>query len=94
MQHDEKKYDEVANTLKSLAHPIRLCIIQGLLEKGECNVSHMQSCLDAPQSTISQHIQKLKAARIIEGRRSGLEIYYKVNTSNKKVMELICALLK
>ncbi|SDF63936.1 ArsR/SmtB family transcription factor [Sporomusa acidovorans] len=69
---------EAADLLKVLAHPVRLCIVKGLIEKGECNVTHMQNCLRAPQSTISQHLQKLKAAGIIEGVRSGLEIHYKV----------------
>lgn len=67
-----------AERLKVLAHPVRLCMVKGLIEKGECNVSHMQHCLAAPQSTVSQHLQKLKAAGIIEGVRHGLEIYYKV----------------
>jgi ArsR family transcriptional regulator len=38
----------------------------------------MQNCLGAPQSTISQHLQKLRMAGIIEGRRNGLEINYAV----------------
>lgn len=73
--------------LKVLAHPVRLCIVRGLLEKGECNVSFMQNCLDTPQSTVSQHLQKLKSAGIIEGRRNGLEIYYRI--SDKKVGDII-----
>jgi ArsR family transcriptional regulator len=51
----------------------------------------MQSCLNTPQSTISQHLQKLKAAGIIEGRRNGLEIFYKV--CNDKAAEIIKLLL-
>lgn len=78
MKKDFVKFAEVAEILKALAHPVRLCIVKGLLEKGECNVSHMQDCLDAPQSTVSQHLQKLRAAGIIEGVRSGLEINYRV----------------
>jgi ArsR family transcriptional regulator len=31
-----------------------------------------------PQSTVSQHLQKLRAAGVIEGERKGLEIIYKV----------------
>jgi ArsR family transcriptional regulator len=73
--------------LKVLAHPVRLCLVNGLIEKGRCNVSYMQTCLDIPQSTISQHLQKLKAAGIIEGERTGLEINYKV--CNKVVEDLI-----
>ena len=51
----------------------------------------MQTCLDAPQSTISQHLQKLRTAGIIEGRRNGLEIYYSV--CNEKIVEVINVLL-
>jgi DNA-binding transcriptional ArsR family regulator len=80
MDKDFTRYNETAELLKTIAHPVRLCIIKGLLEKGECNVTYMQSCLGTPQSTVSQHIQKLKAAGIIEGRRSGLEIYYKIKS--------------
>lgn len=91
MDKDSNKYNEIAEMLKVLAHPVRLCIVKGLLDKGECNVTYMQSCLEAPQSTISQHIQRLKSAGIIEGRRSGLEIYYKV--CNDKVANLVNLLI-
>ena len=81
---------ETAEMLKTIAHPVRLCIIKGLLEKGECNVSYMQSCLDTPQSTVSQHFQKLRAFGIIEGRREGVEIYYKVTDENViKLMKVL-----
>lgn len=92
MEGNYQKYNETAELLKTLAHPVRLCIVNGLLNKGECNVSYMQSCLGAPQSTISQHLQKLRMAGIIEGRRNGLEIYYQV--SNHKVEALMNALFQ
>ena len=75
------KFTAAADLLKVLAHPVRLCIVKGLIEKGECNVSHMQNCLRTPQSTVSQHLQKLKAAGVIEGVRSGLEINYRIRNS-------------
>jgi ArsR family transcriptional regulator len=87
MENNFIKYNDVAEMLKTIAHPVRLCIIMGLLEKGECNVSHMQNCLATPQSTVSQHLQKLKAAGIIEGRRNGLEIYYHIR--NDKIAALM-----
>jgi ArsR family transcriptional regulator len=92
VDNNYNKYNDVAEMLKIIAHPVRLCIIKGLLEKGECNVSYMQSCLGTPQSTVSQHLQKLKAAGIIEGRRNGLEIYYQV--CNDKVATLVKVLFK
>lgn len=87
MNTDLKQYEETAELLKALSHPVRLCIISGLLDKGTCNVSHMQDCLNIPQSTISQHIQKLKSAGIIEGTRNGNEIFYSV--INPVVIKLI-----
>lgn len=92
MGKDFDKYNEIAEILKTLAHPVRLCIVRGLLEKGECNVTYMQLCLETPQSTVSQHLQKLKSAGIIESRRDGVEVYYKV--CNQRVADVIKILLK
>ncbi len=78
MDTNYSKYTETAELLKVLAHPVRLCIVNGLIENGGCNVSHMQECLNIPQSTVSQHLQKLKSAGVIEGKRNGLEMNYKV----------------
>lgn len=76
MDSNYKDYEDLSELIKAMAHPVRLCIIKGLMETGGCTVTHMQNCLGAPQSTISQHIQKLKAAGIIEGDRNGVEIIY------------------
>jgi len=90
MDYDTQKLSEAAELLKVLAHPVRLCIVKGLLENGECNVSHMQNCLNAPQSTVSQHLQKLKMAGIIEGTRDGLVVNYKIcNPMVKKLLEAL-----
>ncbi|MDP4091134.1 MAG: metalloregulator ArsR/SmtB family transcription factor, partial [Bacillota bacterium] len=78
MEYNYKDLEEVCEILKVLAHPVRLCIVRGLLGSGGCNVSHMQNCLNMPQSTVSQHLQKLRSAGIIEGERKGLEIVYRV----------------
>ena len=90
MNYDAKKLNEKAELLKVLAHPVRLCIVKGLLENGGCNVTYMQNCLNAPQSTVSQHLQKLKAEGIIEGKRDGLMVNYKI--CNEKIKELLSVL--
>jgi len=90
MNTDFQQYSEVAELLKALAHPVRICIIRGLMNKGSCNVSYMQNCLNLPQSTISQHLQKLKALGIIKGERNGLQINYRV--SNETIVNIINAM--
>lgn len=87
MDNNFKAYNHTAETLKALAHPVRLCIVRGLMEKGSCNVSHMQECLDLPQSTVSQHLQKLRSMGIVETERHGLEILYSVR--DEKIKRLI-----
>lgn len=88
---DFKKYIEAGELLKVMAHPVRLCIVKGLLDK-QCNVTKMQECLALPQSTVSQHLSRLKAAGIIAGERKGLEICYRVvNEQAKQVVRLMCA---
>jgi ArsR family transcriptional regulator len=71
-------FRQKAEVLKALAHPERLCIVRGLIRQEGLNVSRLQSCLEKPQSTMSQHLAKLRAAGIIEGERQGLEVYYRV----------------
>lgn len=83
---------EVAEILKALSHPQRLCIVKTLCEKGQSSVTDMQDCLDEPQAKVSQHLQKLKAAKIITGKREGTSIIYSVR--NEKIKRQIQSLVE
>jgi DNA-binding transcriptional ArsR family regulator len=89
---DPALFQEKSELLKVLTHPVRLCIVRGLLTNTneERNVSNIQNCLGMPQSTISQHLAKLRSAGVIEGRRSGLEVFYHViNEDAKKIVQIL-----
>ena len=47
----------------------------------------MHSCLEMAQSTVSQHLAKLKSAGILTSERVGTEIIYSVD--NKFIEEII-----
>ncbi len=66
-----------AEILKALGHPVRYCIVEGLVS-GEQMVGSMVACTGVPQPTVSQHLNVLKAAGIIECRREGNKVYYEV----------------
>jgi len=86
----KKLFENKAEILKAMAHPARLRIIRNLIETGGCNVSKIQEFLLQPQSTISQHLNKLKAAGIVTGKRNGTEVTYKVtNEDAKKLIDLL-----
>ena len=88
MHFDKEKFAEKAELLKVLGHPVRLCIVAGLLEH-RCNVTRMQECLNLPQSTVSQHLAVLKANGVIKGERNGLEICYRViNPDAERIVRL------
>lgn len=90
MKIDSKEMEEKASLLKLLAHPIRLCILRGLIRDGENNVSFMQDCLEVPQSTLSQHLSKLRLAGIVKNERRGTEIYYSlVDEEVKRIINLL-----
>lgn len=93
MEHnpDLELLDQKAELLKAIAHPIRLCIIRGLLLEGECNVNKIQACLDIPQSTLSQHLAKLRSVGVVKGQRHGTEIFYQV--VNQEIGRVVLALL-
>lgn len=86
---DLQKYEKKAELLKTLGHPVRLCIVNGLMTQA-CNVSGIQECLKLPQSTVSQHLGILKSQGIIKGERNGLEITYSViNDDVKKLVRAV-----
>ena len=84
------KYEEASEIFKALSHPIRLKIVCGLIQKKECNVTKMVQHLNMPQPNVSQHINILKNADIIEGYRKGNEICYRViNKTVGKIIEYL-----
>jgi ArsR family transcriptional regulator len=85
----DRSLENKTELLRTIAHPVRLCIIRKLIEN-PCNVSEIHTCLEKPQSTISQHLGKLKAARVIKGERKGTKICYRVISD--QVKEIIAIL--
>ncbi|PER89714.1 ArsR/SmtB family transcription factor [Bacillus cereus] len=74
--NDHHIYEVQANILKHIAHPVRLQLLQELIRRGGCNVTELCHILKTPQSTTSQHLAKLKRARIVRRINQGtLKIY-------------------
>ena len=84
-------YEEHAELLKAISHPVRLEIVHGLLAAGCRNVRCMEASIGMSQSCISQHLQKLRAAGVVSAVRQGNEVYYRV--SSAEVAAMIAALL-
>jgi len=69
--------DQLSRLFKALTHPARLQILN-LLRDGEQCVCHMEAHLSYRQAYISQHLAVLREAGLIEDRRDGWNVYYRV----------------
>lgn len=70
-------YEEEARFYRALMHPLRLAILD-LLREGEQCVCHMEAVFGLRQAYISQQLMVLRSAGLVEVRREGLNIYYRV----------------
>lgn len=70
-------FTPTANIFKALMHPARLTILETLRDGEQC-VCHLEAVLGCRQAYISQHLMVLREAGLVEDRRDGARIYYRV----------------
>ena len=70
-------YDDLASRFRALAHPVRLQILE-MLRGGEVCVCHMEAALGRRQAYISQQLIVLREAGLVETRKDGLKIFYRL----------------
>ncbi len=82
MNKDEKRrriFKQQARVLKALANESRLMIIDRLA-LGECSVGDLTKLIGSDQSTVSKHLSVLRSNGLVEDRRDGNMVYYKLMT--------------
>lgn len=67
--------------LKMLADPTRLRIIWALLH-GEHSVNDLADHVGGQPAAVSQHLAKLRLARLVKTRRDGTRIFYEANDAH------------
>lgn len=90
MEEWEALYQRPGGGAQGAGPPVRLRIVRGLLECGCRNVSCMERATGQSQSAISQHLNRLKHAGVLECARSGNEVYYQV--ADLRVADIVQAL--
>ncbi len=86
-------YQAESNLYRALNHPVRLAILD-ILRDGEQCVCHMEAILGLRQAYISQHLMVLREAGLVEDRRDGWNIFYRVRQPKVyRVMEAMQTLL-
>ena len=72
-------FTKQAKMLKALAHESRLMIVDRL-SRGPCSVGDLHALLGGDMSTVSKHLALLRAHGIVEDRRAGTTVYYRLLT--------------
>jgi len=73
-----KKAREASELLKALSHETRLLILC-LLSEGEKSVSELEEAMKMPQAAVSQQLARLRLDGLVQARREGRMIYYKIS---------------
>lgn len=83
------KARQASDLLKALSHETRLLILC-LLSDGEKSVSELERILTMPQAAVSQQLARLRFDGLVETRRDGRMIYYRI--AGDEVTRIIGAL--
>jgi ArsR family transcriptional regulator len=78
-----------ARFFRALGDPTRIRLLQVLTEAatGECSVGELVAAVDAPQSRVSTHLGCLRWCGLVQTRREGKQVYYRV--ADPRVRELL-----
>ena len=77
VKYKRERYEARAKIAKAMAHPSRLLILEALEERERC-VCELTELVGADQSTVSKHLAVLKQAGLVEDRKAGVMIFYRV----------------
>ncbi len=77
-----------ANLLKVMAHPARLRLLNALRDDEEC-VCHLTALLHQRQAYVSQQLMFLREAGLLQDRKEGLRVYYRIK--DPRVLQVLDA---
>lgn len=85
---DHVELERMADTLKVIAHPVRIAILGLLEEGGKLTVTEIYQKLDIEQAPASHHLGLLKSRGLLKSQREGKSNYYSLD---KEIMsEVMC----
>ncbi|MEJ2580777.1 MAG: metalloregulator ArsR/SmtB family transcription factor [Acidobacteriota bacterium] len=74
-----------------LAGETRLKIIELLAESDELCVCDLATVLEMTPAAVSQHLSRLRSGRLVQSRRDGMTIYYRIaeNSVGRSTVKLL-----
>jgi ArsR family transcriptional regulator len=87
---DKRVYELHADVCAVLGNPKRIQIID-LLQNGEKKAGTLAREMGIPKANLSQHLKVMKSRGILQSRREGVTIYYRI--ANPKIVTA-CQLMR
>ena len=75
---DLQEASALADLFKLLGEPRRARILFALLAAGELCVCDISAAVDVPETSVSQSLRLMRAAGVVENRRVGRMVYYRL----------------
>jgi len=69
-----------------LAEATRVRIVLALRDHGELSVNHLADIVDKSPAAVSQHLAKLRLARIVATRQEGQRVFYRMENEHAAQM--------
>ena len=74
---DEHTAAHVAELFRSFSDTSRVRILSGIVEQ-ELNISTLAELVGVTESAVSHHMRGLRQMRLVQSRRDGKEVFYRV----------------
>ena len=72
-------FEKQAQIVKAIAHPLRIAILDFLKDKEQC-VCDIAENIGSERSNVSRHLSVMVNAGVLESRKDGLKVIYKLKT--------------
>ena len=93
ISHIDQSAEHLANSLNLAGNAVRLKLLFLLQEEGQLCVCDLSDILRMNISAISQHLRKLKDAKIIISKKTGQTIFYSMSTEYANIFKPIFKLI-
>lgn len=87
MNPDSQYVELAVEVFGLLADATRVRIILALRNSGELSVNHLADIVDKSPAAVSQHLARLRMARIVSTRQEGQRVFYKL--TNEHASQLV-----
>lgn len=74
-----ERAEHTARVLRALANPQRLLILCRLFKVGEASAGDLAQRLGLSPSALSQHLARMREESLVQQRRDGRSLYYRIN---------------